>query len=266
MRSMILCFTLMLVCIAGKVCGGSVVDAHELISAADTAFAQANSADENASAALYQKAASLYQQAADTAGVQNAKLFYNIGNCYMLSGDLGRAVYNYKKALRLDSSDPLILRNLEAARSKRLDKVETKIETKVLARLCFWHYDFSPATRFYTALAVLSFMLLFFTAKVWFERLPGALPVGIIGAIVFVCFAASVAVETIHGKKYPQGVIVADSVAAKTGDSEKYDDAFKHPLHSGTEFELLEKRPQWLKVRLADGSEIWLPDEACLLL
>jgi len=34
------------------------------------------------------------------------------------------------------------------------------------------------------------------------------------------------------------------------------------PLHDGLELEIMERRPDWLRARLADGSECWLPEAA----
>ncbi len=244
----------------------AVIDTHELISQAAVIFSQANQTSGAQADGLYLEAASLYRQAADKGGIQNAKLFYNIGNCYLLSGDVGRAIYNYKCALRLDASDPLVQRNLAVARSKRLDKVDTRIETKVLAKLCFWHYDFPLRTRFYTAAILFAVLMLLFTLKVWLPSVPGFVPAAVVCGVLFVSMAGSVAVEAVYNKTHHQGVIVVGEVVARKGDSEKYEPSFKEPLHSGTEFELLEKRPQWLKVRLTDGSQVWLPDDACMLL
>jgi len=157
-------------------------------------------------------------------------------------------------------------RNLAVARSKRLDKVDIQMEKKVLARLCFWHYDLSLRTRFYTAAILFGVLMLLFTLKVWLPSLPGFAAAAVVCGVLFVSMAGSVAVEVVYNRTHRQGVIAAGEVVARKGDSEKYEPSFKEPLHSGTEFELLEKRPQWLKVQLTDGSQVWLPDEACMLL
>ncbi len=55
-------------------------------------------------------------------GVESPTLYYNLGNAYFKSGDIGRAVLNYLRARRLDPSDPDIQHNLDFAR--RLTRVD----------------------------------------------------------------------------------------------------------------------------------------------
>jgi tetratricopeptide (TPR) repeat protein len=242
------------------------VEAHDLLARANQSFSKANEAHEDDARRLYLEAASLYKQAARAGNIDNARLYYNIGNSYLLADDLGRAIYNYKKAVKLDSSDPLLQRNLAVARSKRLDRIDVRMERKVLSTLFFWHYDFSLRVRFYVAMAAFSLMMITATLKLWLKTFSGFTAVFVVLTLVFVCFSGSVAAEQINDKTHTEGVIVADELIARKGDSERYEKAFKDPLHSGTEFELVEKRPGWLRVRLADGSAVWLPEDGCKLL
>lgn len=244
----------------------SHIELHQLLSQANETFQQANQSDTTNAPEIYIKAAKLYEKAASFGEIENAKLYYNIGNCYLLANDLGKAIYNYKKAVKLDPSDPLLQRNLAVARSKRIDKIDAEIEHKVLTVLCFWHYDFLLKTRFYVAVFALSAFLLLLTIKIWKPFLAGFTAISVCLVFIFVLFAGSVTIEMIRSKTNRQGVIVAAEVVARQGDSQRYEPSFDKPLHSGTEFELIEKRTGWLRVRLADGSKVWLPDSACLLI
>jgi len=55
-------------------------------------------------------------QAVEQTGVESAELFFNIGNCYFKSGDLGRAVLYFLRAKRLNPSDDDINANLAFTR------------------------------------------------------------------------------------------------------------------------------------------------------
>ncbi len=55
-------------------------------------------------------------------GAESATLYYNLGNAYFKSGDIGHAVLNYLRAERLDPSDEDIQHNLDFAR--RLTRVD----------------------------------------------------------------------------------------------------------------------------------------------
>jgi hypothetical protein len=47
---------------------------------------------------------------------------------------------------------------------------------------------------------------------------------------------------------------------ARQGDAASYPPSFKDPLHSGTEFILIEKRTGWFHIKLSDDSDGWIPE------
>ena len=61
------------------------------------------------------------------------------------------------------------------------------------------------------------------------------------------------------------GVVTADEIAARKGNAESYEPAFKEPLPIGTEFTLLERRGAWLQVRLSEGQQAWIPEAAATI-
>jgi len=63
----------------------------------------------------FDSALTTYLQIANE-GAESAPLYYNIGNAYFRSGDLGHAVLYYLKARRLDPADADIADNLDFAR------------------------------------------------------------------------------------------------------------------------------------------------------
>jgi hypothetical protein len=75
--------------------------------------------------------------------------------------------------------------------------------------------------------------------------------------MITVCMVASIYFE--QAGQIRGGVIISDSVTARQGDGESYLPSFKEPLHAGTEFDILEKRPDWLKIQLTDATVTWIP-------
>ncbi len=77
----------------------------------------------------YDQAISKYEQITTTSGYSPSVL-YNLANSYALSGNTGRAILNYERALRLSPSDSDISGNLELVKkenglfSKELSTVE----------------------------------------------------------------------------------------------------------------------------------------------
>ena len=54
---------------------------------------------------------------------RSAAAMYNLANCYLQQGDVGRAVLYYERALKLRPNDPDIRHNLSIAKSRRTSSV-----------------------------------------------------------------------------------------------------------------------------------------------
>jgi hypothetical protein len=81
-------------------------------------------------------------------------------------------------------------------------------------------------------------------------------------AVLLVCFIGSLAVEGYSQAANLSGVIVSPEVVAYQGDGQNYPPSFKAPLNTGTEFDLIERRPGWLHIKLADGIDGWISQSA----
>ena len=242
--------------------GLSSQQAYSLFSQANEAFRQANSmAGDPQAEKLYEKAILSYEKIIHDSQIVNAKLYYNLGNAYFLKGDLGKAMLNYRRAERLDSSDENIRKNLAFARSKRLDVVEPKTERRILQTLFFWHYDISLKARFVLACVFFAVACVTLTVIVWSGRSAAATTAMAVGGILMLCFSISTAWEAHSRAREVCGVITAKEVVAHQADWENSPPSFKEPLHAGTEFDLIEQRHGWLHIRLADGSDGWISND-----
>jgi tetratricopeptide (TPR) repeat protein len=232
-----------------------------LFNQANEVFRQANTVvgDADKANSLYDKAILGYEEIIRQGRVENPKLYYNLANAYLLKGDVGRAILNYRRAEKLDKSDTDIQKNLTFARSRRVDKVEIKTEKRILQTLIFWHYDFSMRTKVVVACICFAVFCLAITVMIWFGRNALLTAVTAVSAVLLVCFIGSFAVEGYSQAANLSGVIVAPEVVAYQGDGQNYPPSFKAPLHCGTEFVLVERRPGWFHIKLADDSDGWVP-------
>lgn len=211
----------------------------------------------------YEKALRRYKQLVDQYDVKNGRLFYNIGNVYFRLNDIGHAILYYRRAQELIEGDPNLQRNLAYARKTREDAFEQTEREKVLETLLFFHYDLPLAWRAWVfAVAWILFwgaMILRMSARNRGKpgRVPASIPMA--SLIVSLVFLVSMAVDQYYYTTTQEGVIVANEVTARKGDSVSYEPAFDAPLHAGTEFVQLEKRGSWLQVRLPDERTCWLP-------
>jgi hypothetical protein len=242
---------------------------YSLFNQANQFFREANTTTDDADKArnLYEKAILNYEKIINEAGIKNSKLYYDLGNAYFLKEDIGRAILNYRRAQELDKADTNIQKNLAFARSRRIDKVQVKTEKRILETLFFWHYDFSIKTKFLIACICSAIVFISLTLMLlWLGKSPGLVATAVICGILTVSFLTSVVVEARSRANTVCGVITADQVVARQGDGPNYPESFKAPLHSGTEFDLLEQRPGWFHIMLSDDSEGWIPDNAAELI
>jgi tetratricopeptide (TPR) repeat protein len=206
---------------------------------------------------LYRKAAMRYERILREGGIQNGKLYYNLGNVYFRLKDLGRAILNYRRAEQYIPNDPNLKQNLDYAREKRLDDIEEKQETKVLKTLFFWHYDLSTKGRI-IIFSVCSMLL--WTAAVIriFSRASYLRWCITVSFILSLFLAGSLMAEEVSLRTTHPGVVISREVVARKGNSETYEPSFKDPLHSGTEFMLIEDRGSWYQIELADARTCWV--------
>lgn len=235
-------------------------DIYSVFREGNDLFRQANAAESGDEAkGLYGEAILRYERVESEGNIKNAGLYYNLGNAYLLKGDIGRAILNYRRSEKLDGSDHHIKKNLAFARSRRVDKVAVKIEKKVLQTLFFWHYDFSMKVRFLFACLFFGLVFVLLTVRLWFGRRSGLRAGCIICSLLFFCFTGSVLIESVIDSNRSAGVIISESVMARQGDGHNYPPSFKDPLHAGTEFDLIKTQSGWYNIQLADGSEGWVP-------
>lgn len=239
----------------------SEAEIADLFSQGKESFRLANElsgSDPAAAHDLYRKAALRFERIAGEGGIDNGKLYYNIGNAYFRMQDLGRAILNYRRAELFIPNDANLQQNLAYALQRRKDAIEVETQTKVLHTLFFWHYEVPARARAWLFAAAFTgawgaAALLLFVQRSALKWLAGIL------AVCAVACLASLLVEAGAQETARRGVIIAESAVARKGDSESYEPSFQDALHAGTEFQMLEDRGDWLNVALADGRSCWLP-------
>ena len=209
----------------------------------------------------YERALLHYERLFREDGVRNGRLYYNIGNTYFRLGDIGRAILNYERAARYMPREENIRANLEYARSRRADRVEPEESEQIFKTLFFLHYDLPLRIKLIIFTSFFALLWIFASIRL-FVAIPALRTFIIISAVLSGLFLASIVVERIDAVRNPEGVVVAREVIARKGDAETYQPSFTEPLHSGTEFVLLEERSGWLHVELEDGSRCWIPARA----
>ena len=102
----------------------------------------------------FERAVDEWRSCADS-GINDADLFYNLGNAYFRSGKLGFSIFYYKKALRLRANDSDIQHNLKYAQAMTRDKVdEDSEENPILNALFQAHHAISLKTQLWIMLGI----------------------------------------------------------------------------------------------------------------
>lgn len=220
---------------------------------AQAVFDRADSPEE------FLQAAGLYQQILDQ-GVVSGVVLYNQGNAFMQAGRRGRAIAAYRRALRYRPRDAFLRANLDYA----LGGSRPAERRRVIETLLFWQDWLSYPEKFSlaAAAAVVTFALavggLFVRG-----RLVGYLAAGSLAVTLLVAFSAGY--DWYRYDVVVHGVVAAGQATARKGNAAGYEPAFTEPLAEGTEFRLVERRGDWLLIRLPGGQEGWLEDGAVAL-
>lgn len=261
MRTIALVITLAAACIASP---SRAAAPAELFAQANDAFAKATAlraSDESQARDLYRRSIELYQQIITEHGIANPDLYYNLANASALAGDLGSAILNYKRALRLAPSDADIASNYRTTRARVGVSVDDQGAGQLSRELFSWHRAIPQRIRFglfigaFAAIWIGLGLRLSLKARRW---IPPWLVVAF--ALTTAIAGLSLFTEQRSLRDQPEAVVVADSVVGRKGpDARGYEPSFTRPLTAGVEVSIIERRADWALVRLADARETWLP-------
>ena len=193
-------------------------------------------------------------------GAHNAAIYTNLGNAALQSEQMGIAVLAYNRALLIDPDHPRALQNLDHARSLLPSWVPHPEENSVLDSFFFWHRTLSRDERSLAAAACFALAGALLALAV---RSGSSTPrnIAILPALAWIALVASVLIDPASWAT-DAAVITADEVAARAADSAFAPSLFSAPLPGGTEVRILESRPPWARIRLANGRDVWVTESS----
>lgn len=199
---------------------------------------------------------------ANLAQQERGVLYYNLGNCYYRTKELGKAVLNYQRALRLDPSDEDAAFNLQLVQSKLADRFDAPSEMFFFTWGRAFIHSISATAWGYWALLLLTvtfaaLMLRTISRKQWMLKL-GRVATPLAGLACLLCFVFAY-LENTYYEGVEQAVVMkeTETYSNPTTTARK-----GRTLHEGTIVTLLEKSAgSWQQVQLPDGTEVWLPTQ-----
>ncbi|MDL1891922.1 tetratricopeptide repeat protein [Sphingobacteriales bacterium CHB3] len=225
---------------------------EQLFDEANRAYQQGNFAE----------AAARYELIRES-GVADATIYYNLGNAYYKSGNVGKAILNYERALKLTPNDDDLLHNLQLANLMIVNKVDAA------PRLFIW--DWWDAVKDAFSLNGITWIVygffLLFTASIMVVLLARSFSIRNAGfvaglaSLVLVILSSTIFIGKLNAVQRSDTAIVTASITTvKNSPDEKSSDAFV--LHEGVKVFITDKVNEWLKIRLADGKVGWLEQKA----
>ncbi len=196
-------------------------------------------------------------------GARNPTLYRNLGNSYLLAGDLPHAILSYHRGLRLDPGDRELGEGLRAARERVTYSPEGTLGRPGPAALPW-------TTRVRDEWLVGGAALLYATACAgltrWLMTRRGALLAAaltsLLGAGLLTAFAVRGARDAPPG---PLVVLAEDGVLLRRGNSLSYPPRYETPLNRGVEGHLLFDGGSWVQVEVPGGEPGWVMREYVLV-
>lgn len=187
-------------------------------------------------------------------GLQNGRLFYNLGNAYLKNDDLGRALLWYERALKRIPDDPDLRFNYDYALTLTTDE-RSQEASPLLRILFFWKYQLSHGTTRWIAMG-LNAALWIVLSGLRLRKKHLLRPSVIILTTATVIFTATAAVNYTEALRMRHAVILPEAVAVRSGFSDTATQLFL--LHAGTKVRIERESDTHLLIRYTNDKIGWV--------
>ncbi len=215
---------------------------------ADVEFAKAN---QDFAQGHFKKAISGYE-ALLRAGQWSANVFYDLGNAYFRTGDFGRAILNYERALALERHHAEATANLQIARD----------EAHALEIQPSWperYLQFAGINQFSVASAVAFWIAAFCLAALIFKRRRRAAITTLLLVMLLVFAGGIFAIWQLERgtKGSALAVVTGKDVQARLATADTANSVLALP--PGSEVKILSTRGDWAYAALPNNLRGWIP-------
>lgn len=195
-------------------------------------------------------------------GVRDARVNYNLGNAAFKQAKLGEAIFHYLVAYRMDPTDPDIQANLDLARSRCFDRVETPEMSRIVRFARSVQDRLGPDRQ-----AVACLVLLWLAAAIvaWRSSRPGGwnatagwILAGLVLLLAISCASWSATYTRLEGRQL--AVVLSPSVEALAGPGQN--NAALFTVHEGLTLDVRSERQDWIQISLPNGLNGWVPRDA----
>jgi len=220
--------------------------------------AKIDSANANYAKGNYDQAIRQYATVLDQ-NLESSELYFNLGNAYYKTNQIGLAILNYERAKKLAPNDEDIISNLRLANQKTEDKIEaapqlflSEWEKGIIDMTTEKSWSYFCILSFSVSLILIALYILSTNQKLKKLGFFGGIAIGITSVIVF--FIAKQKYE--HTINIEEAIITSASVTVTGSPSEKGTKLFI--LHEGTKVVITEEGEEWTEIKIANGNVGWL--------
>lgn len=192
-------------------------------------------------------------------GYKSYQLYFNLGNSYYRNNEIGKAIYYYELARKIEPNDEDVRINLAIASGKTIDKIDSKenffitaVKTNLLSSFT------TRAWAWLTVSSVLLGCILFFvfvsSGVVIVKRISFLLSCLLFISFIVIYFLGYSAMQARYENKF--AIILSKEIKIMNEPTAMA--KVKFALHEGTKIRVVENNGDWLLIKLDNGNEGWV--------
>jgi len=203
----------------------------------------------------YRGAAEVYETIRGL-GIEDAALYYNLGNAYFKAGELGQSVLSWERALALAPGDEDIRTNLSFAN----ELVAESVEEAPLPLVIRWAVDAYRSLRPDVLAWLLSIAIVLGGVAVSLVLLDvwrsGAAAIVVACAVVALGSGAALAAKVSAQSNRVDAIVLTENAYVRSGPGDANPRLAE--IHEGVKVRVVATREGWYQVSLANGLTGWL--------
>lgn len=224
-------------------------------------FAQINefeSANKAYTQEKYNEAIVLYNKILEK-GIVSSDVYFNIGNCYYRLSNFPMAILYYEKAKKIDPADGDIDMNLKIANTKIIDKIEPIpqlffIKWWIIITNLF-HFDIWALISVF-ATAIFFILLFFYLINKTYNGKKILFWLSFTSFLIIILSSIFAYTQYSNINNKDEAIVFTPTLTVKSSPDEKGIDKFV--IHEGTKVKILDELNNWVKIKIANGSNGWI--------
>lgn len=202
----------------------------------------------------------MYYDSISSLGLHSADLYFNLGNAYYKQNGIAASILNYEKALLLDTDNEQVINNLAYAQNMTLDRFTSlpesefkKITNSIVFLTSVRGWSFVVIAAFWIA-AILFFLYIKSADSIRKRLFFSGFTVALLITAVSVVFALQ---QKRSLRDLNPAIVFVPSESFRAEPNLRSEVLLT--IHEGAKVFVQEQLEDWVKIRLQNGTEGWIP-------